>query len=77
MTPVREFGRILLVIGASFLVLGAFLYFSGKLPFRLGRLPGDISVEGKHGSFYFPVVTCIVLSVILSALFWLVSWLRR
>ena len=75
--PARELGRVLLIIGAALVVAGALLYFSGRLPFRLGRLPGDISVEGKHGSFYFPVVTCIVLSVILSALFWLISYLRR
>jgi hypothetical protein len=77
MTPARELGRLLLIGGVLLFAVGAFLYFSGRLPFRLGRLAGDISWEGKHGSLYFPVVTCIVLSVILSALFWLISWLRR
>jgi hypothetical protein len=75
--PVRELGRVLLVLGAVLAGIGALLYFSGKLPFRIGRLPGDIFWQGKHGSIYFPVVTCIVLSVILSALFWPISWLRR
>lgn len=77
MVPVRELGRALLVFGAVFAGIGALLYFSGKLPFRLGRLPGDISWQGRNGSIYFPVVTCIVLSVTLSALFWLISWFRR
>ena len=40
---------------------------------RLGRLPGDIIIEGKNGRFYFPIVTCIILSVVLSAVMWLVS----
>jgi len=49
----------------------------GRLPLRLGRLPGDIAYRGKHGSFYFPVVTCLLLSAVLTLLFWLVDWLRR
>jgi len=56
---------------------GAFFYFGGKLPFRPGRLPGDIVHKGEHTTFYFPVVTCIVLSVGLSLLFWLLSRFRR
>jgi hypothetical protein len=47
------------------------------LPLRLGRLPGDIAYQGKHGSFYFPVVTCILLSVVLTLVLWLVQWLKR
>ena len=42
-----------------------------RLPIRLGRLPGDIRIEGKNGSFYFPVVTCLLLSAIASGLMWL------
>jgi len=49
----------------------------GGLPFRLGRLPGDIAVQGKHGSFYFPVVTCILISLVLTLILWLVQWLKR
>jgi hypothetical protein len=40
-------------------------------------LPGDIAYQGKHGSFYFPVVTCILLSVALTLILWLVQWLKR
>ena len=39
----------------------------------LGRLPGDIAIQGEHGGFYFPIVTCIVISVVLSAIFWLMG----
>jgi hypothetical protein len=77
MDPFRELGRTLLMLGAFILLAGAFLYFGGKLPFRLGRLPGDIVHKGEHTTFYFPIVTCIVLSIGLSLLFWLLSRFRR
>jgi hypothetical protein len=77
MDPFRELGRTLLVLGAFILLAGAFLYFGGKLPFRFGRLPGDIVHKGEHTTFYFPIVTCIVLSIGLSLLFWLLSRFRR
>jgi len=48
-----------------------------KLPFRLGRLPGDIVVQGRNGGFYFPIVTCIVVSVVLTLLMWIVNFFRR
>ncbi len=77
MDPSRELGRTLLIVGALLLIVGAVFFFSGKLPFRLGHLPGDIVHKGEHGTFYFPITTCIVLSVALSLLFWLVARLRR
>jgi Protein of unknown function (DUF2905) len=77
MDSFRELGRMLLLLGGLVLLVGAFFYFGGKLPFRLGRLPGDIVHKGEHTTFYFPVVTCIVLSVGLSLLFWLLSRFRR
>jgi hypothetical protein len=66
-----------LVAGIVAVGAGALLFYSGKLPFRLGRLPGDIAYQGRHGSFYFPIVTCIVLSVALTLILWLVNSLRR
>jgi len=77
MDPSRELGRTLLIFGALLLVVGAFFFFGGRLLFRLGRLPGDIVHKGEHTTFYFPIMTCIVLSVGLSLLFWLLSRLRR
>jgi Protein of unknown function (DUF2905) len=77
MDPLRELGRTLLLVGLLLVLAGAFFYFGGKLPFRLGRLPGDIVHRGEHTTFYFPIVTCLVLSVGLSLLFWLLSRFRR
>jgi len=77
MDPLRELGRTILVLGGLLVVLGALLYFGGKLPFRLGRLPGDIVHRGEHTTFYFPIVTCLLLSVALSLLFWVVGHLRK
>ena len=77
MDPLREFGRALLILGAVSAIIGASLYFGARLPFRLGRLPGDIIHRGEHTTFYFPIVSCLVISVVLSILFWLFSNFRR
>jgi hypothetical protein len=75
--PLRDFGRFLLLAGVILVAVGAFLYFSGKLPLRLGHLPGDIVYRGEHTTFYFPIVTCLLLSLSLSLLFWLIGHFRR
>jgi len=75
--PLRELGRTLLILGGVLIVVGALLYFNAKLPFRIGRLPGDIVHRGEHTTFYFPIVTCLVLSVGLSLLFWLLNHFRK
>jgi len=62
---------MLIVLGVFLVVLGLIFTIGEKLPLRLGRLPGDISVHGKHTSFYFPIVTCLLLSVVLSLAMWL------
>ncbi len=77
MEPARELGKSLLVVGVLIAIVGGLLLAAGKLPFRLGRLPGDIAVTGKNGSFYFPVVTCILLSALLTLVMWLVNHFRR
>jgi len=64
-------GRLLITAGAILIVLGVLFTWGGALPLRLGRLPGDIYVRGKHTAFYFPIVTCILLSIALSLLVWL------
>jgi hypothetical protein len=73
MEPAREFGKLLVIAGALIAVVGALVMFGGRLPLRLGRLPGDISYRGKNSSFYFPVVTCLILSAVLTVVFWLVN----
>lgn len=77
MEPLREGGKTLVVIGFVIAVAGLLLALGGKLPFRLGRLPGDIAYQGRHGSFYFPVVTCIVLSLALTLILWIINYFRR
>jgi hypothetical protein len=67
-------GRMLITLGIFLVVVGLLVTFAGRLPFRLGRLPGDIYIQGKHSSFYFPLATCLLLSVLLSVAMWL---LRR
>jgi hypothetical protein len=65
-------GRMLIVIGLVLVAAGVLLTFAGRLPFRLGRLPGDIFVQGRNSSFYFPLVTCLILSVVFSLVMWIV-----
>jgi len=80
MEPMRELGRMMVIAGAALAAIGAMVWLAGRpggLPLRLGRLPGDIVYQGKHGSFYFPVVTCILLSVVLTLVLWLVQWLKK
>ena len=77
MEPMRELGKLLLILGGLLVVAGALLFFGGKLPFRLGRLPGDVVYRGERTTFYFPIVTSLVLSGILTLVFWLAGRLRR
>lgn len=64
----HDVGKFLMIIGAVALVLGCVLW-TGFAPKWLGRLPGDIRIEREHGAFYFPIVTCIVISIVVSLLF--------
>jgi hypothetical protein len=75
----RELGKLMVFAGAALAAIGALLWLADRpgFPLRLGRLPGDIAYQGKHGSFYFPVVTCILLSVVFTLVMWLVQWLKK
>lgn len=66
-----DLGKLLLVLGGIIILIGAFLVLAGRFNLPLGRLPGDIVYRGKNGVFYFPLTTCIIISVVLSVLFWL------
>ncbi|MBI3799595.1 MAG: DUF2905 domain-containing protein [Deltaproteobacteria bacterium] len=68
-----ELGKTLIVCGGLILLVGVLLTLGGKIPW-LGRLPGDIFIQRPHFSFYFPLATSLVISVLLSLLFFL---LRR
>ena len=64
-------GRTVIVIGLILVAVGILMKLGDRLPIKLGRLPGDIVVRGKNGVFYFPVVTCLVVSAVLSLVMWL------
>jgi hypothetical protein len=64
-------GRALITVGIALVIVGLIVTFGEKLPIRLGRLPGDIVIRGKNSVFYFPVVTSILVSVLLSLVMWL------
>jgi hypothetical protein len=63
-------GRALIIIGIFLIIIGLAFVFGDKIPF-LGRLPGDIYVKKERFSFYFPLTTSIIVSLILSLIFWL------
>ncbi len=67
MEPFGGFGKTLILLGAVLMVLGVVFLVAPKIPF-LGKLPGDIHLRGKNWSFSFPVVTCIVISIVLTLL---------
>ena len=77
MDPLREIGKILLVIGIVLVGVGALLLSGARLPYRIGRLPGDIVIQGRNGSFYFPIVTCIIVSLLFTLLMWILNLFRR
>ena len=64
--------KFLIAAGLILAGIGLVLLFAGKIPW-LGRLPGDILYRGKNVTFYFPVVTCLVVSVILSLILWFIN----
>ena len=77
MDPLREFGRMLIGLGLIIALFGGVLLLGGRLPMRLGRLPGDFAISGRRGSFYFPIVTCLLLSALLTLVMWLIGQMRK
>ncbi len=65
-----DLARILIVVGGILVAVGVALLLAPRIPW-LGRLPGDIVVKREHFTFYFPLATSILISVILSLIFWL------
>jgi len=64
----EQISLYIILAGIILIVIGGVIYAAAKLNIPLGRLPGDIHIEGANGSFYFPVVTCIIISVVLSVI---------
>lgn len=73
----NDLGRMLVGLGLFLLILGGIVLLLGKTGIPFGRLPGDIAWRGKNTSFYFPLASCILLSIILSLVFYLLSRFRR
>ncbi len=68
-----DIGKILVVIGLALAVLGGLLWLGGRVNLPLGRLPGDIRIERDHFKFYFPLATCVLLSVVMTLILWLLG----
>ena len=73
----NDLGRLLIGVGLVLIIAGGLLLLLGRTGFPLGRLPGDISYRGRNVSVYFPLGTSILLSVVLSLVFYLLSRFRR
>jgi len=69
---------MVVIAGIALVVIGLLLMAGSRVSFfGLGRLPGDIAYKGKHVTFYFPIVTCLLLSAVVTLVFWLISFLGR
>lgn len=64
-------GRSLIALGVLLVVIGLLLENPARLPFRIGRLPGDIYIHRDNTSFYFPITTCILVSALLTLVLWI------
>ena len=73
----QDAGKLLVGLGVLLVVLGALVLLVGRMGLPLGRLPGDIAIRGRHGSLYAPIATCLLISLVLSLLMWLVNHFRR
>jgi ABC-type tungstate transport system substrate-binding protein len=73
----QSVGRTIAGLGLVLVVVGMLMMLGERFQIRLGRLPGDIAWEGKNGSFYFPVVTCVLVSLVLTLGMWIVGKLRH
>ena len=74
---IAEIGKILVLLGAVVLTVGLLLILLDRTNIPIGRLPGDILYRGKHTTFYFPLVTSILVSVLLSLLFYVIGRFRH
>jgi peptidoglycan biosynthesis protein MviN/MurJ (putative lipid II flippase) len=72
-----ELGKLLIILGIVLVVAGVLLTLLGRTNLPLGRLPGDILYRGKNTTFYFPLATCILLSVVLTVVLYIIGKFRR
>ena len=64
-------GRTLIALGILLVIVGVAVEYAPRLPFRIGRLPGDIYIHRNNTTFYFPIVTCVLISVLLTLILWI------
>lgn len=72
----NQLGKLILGLGLALVVIGGVLMLAGRMGLPLGRLPGDFVYRGKHTTVYFPLVTCIVVSVVLTLILYVISRFR-
>ena len=72
----QQIGKLLVVAGLVLSAIGLVLYITGKIPF-LGKLPGDLVIKRRNFTFYFPLTTCLLISGILSLIFFILSKLHK
>ncbi|MGO9614339.1 MAG: DUF2905 domain-containing protein [Dissulfurispiraceae bacterium] len=72
MNGIEQIGKLVVIAGIVVIAVGGLIMLSGKIPW-LGRLPGDIIVQRKNFTFYFPLATSIILSLLLTFIFWLMG----
>jgi hypothetical protein len=73
----NDLGKLLIFLGGMIVLVGVGMVLAGRANFPLGRLPGDFVYRGKNSTFYFPLATSIVISVVLSVVMYLVGRIRR
>jgi hypothetical protein len=71
----QQFGKLILMTGIIISAIGILIILLGKT--GLFRLPGDIHLEGKNWKVYFPIVTCLIISVVMTVIFWIVHYFRK
>ena len=71
-----DIGRVIVILGITLIVVGGIVMLLNRTGLPLGRLPGDIVYKGKNTTFYFPLATCILLSVVVSAVMYLIGRFR-
>ncbi len=76
MSNFSDLGKLLVVLGGGIVLLGILLWAAGRVPF-FGRLPGDINIQGRNGGFFFPLASCLLLSVVLTVLLNVLLFLFR
>jgi len=71
----QQFGKYILITGIVISIIGGIVILLGKI--GLSQLPGDVELEGKNWKIYFPVISCIVISILLTGILWLIRFLRK